>query len=441
MNRIIIAVFCFCSLVLATNVKASNVTIIHAGTLIAEPGKSALTKQTIIVRGDVIERIISGFKNAKELGLSDSSISVIDLSKDYVMPGFIDSHVHLGINQLPNLSNYMLTEMTSSRIDRAFSAVNNGKAMLSQGFTTVRDLGDTGGNLTFDVKKAINSGKVSGPRMLTAGSMIVPTGGQMDVWGLREELQKAFDDTIFGICDGADDCRQLIREIVKRGADVIKIKNSLGIDCDFPGGRDARFTDEELNVIVETAHDLGRKVASHAICLKGINAALKAGVDSIEHSSKMNDETIALFKKFDTYLVPTLIANVRFQEVMGAPDNNNVKTFPGHLNHLIKHFDDKLAKAIKAKVKIAFGSDAGWVEHKNAHREFTLLAKAGLTPVEVLKSTTVYSADLLGISDIAGSIAMGKSADIVATSQNPLKNASALTHVKFVMARGQVFKD
>ena len=233
----------------------------------------------------------------------------------------------------------------------------------------------------------------------------------------------------------------LVNLLLKRGADVIKIKNSLGIDCDFPGGRDARFTDEELNVIVETAHDLGRKVASHAICLKGINAALKAGVDSIEHSSKMNDETIALFKKFDTYLVPTLIANVRFQEVMGAPDNNNVKTFPGHLNHLIKHFDDKLAKAIKAKVKIAFGSDAGWVEHKNAHREFTLLAKAGLTPVEVLKSTTVYSADLLGISDIAGSIAMGKSADIVATSQNPLKNASALTHVKFVMARGQVFKD
>jgi imidazolonepropionase-like amidohydrolase len=403
-------------------------TIIHAGHLITVAGSPARENQSIVIRDGSIVEVADGFR--------PSDGAVIDLSDAWVMPGFIDAHAHLGGDgELGDPYRRLAEAVRQSRYERAFGAIANARTLLMKGITTVKDVGDFGDGFSFAVRDAIAAGQIVGPRVLAAGPMIGPTGTQIDVWGFREELQEGFDKHKFGVCDGADACMRLIRENVKRGADAIKIKNTGGINCQFQGAPDPRFTAEELAAIVGTAHQLGRKVTAHAICTEGINEALKAGVDSIEHGTMMTGDSIRLFQETGAYLVGTLLAPTASLEAYEGSDD--VRSI---LQDMVDNQMAMYGEAYRAGVNIAFGTDTGYTPHAMVSREFLLMAEAGMSPADVLKAATIGSATLLGLQSKTGTIESGKFADIVATASNPLKDARAFTDIGFVMKQGTVYK-
>lgn len=406
-----------------------NTLYVQAGAVFLGPGMELKSEQTIIVSGGEILEIVDGYIDGE---VGDETIG---LRNSFLMPGFIDTHVHV---TLDGSETPLIDFMTARKYRAAFNSIANVELLLMSGFTTVQDVGDFGDGLSFEIRDAIKSGKIMGPRLLAAGPMIGPTGTQMDFWGsFRDEFQETFDNTKYGICDGADDCRRLIRETVKRGADVIKIKNTGGVSCAFPNPADPGFTMDELTAIVSTAHQLNRKVMAHAICIDGINEALAAGVDSITHGTMMNQESIRLFQKHDTYLVPTLLGPKSVSEKYSGIDSPYDELFEEMNNTAMR----MLNTARKSGVKIAFGSDSGFVKHAEISREFLLMSDAGMPSVDILKSATIGAARMLGIEKVTGSIAIGKSADIVATSENPLLDIGAATNVGFVMKQGRVYKN
>jgi imidazolonepropionase-like amidohydrolase len=404
-------------------------TILYCGRLIDPQAGQVLTEMTIVVSGGTIESVRHGYVGA------GSGDKVIDLKNRTVMPGLIDSHVHL---EDEFSASSQLQRFTKSSADIAFQSTVYAKTTLMAGFTTVRDVGGTGVNIA--LRNAIRAGLVVGPRVYTAGKILSSTGGHADpTHGYRPGLyaEPAFTETV---CDGKDECIKAVRQMYKEGADLIKITASGGVLSLEKDGLGAQFSDEELQAIVKTAHDYGMAVAAHAHGAEAIKRAIRAGVTSIEHGTFMDDEAIALFKEHGTWYVPTIIAGKSVADSARKPGY-----FPpviaGKAMAVGPVIQGTFAKAYKAGVKIAFGTDAGVYAHGKNWMEFVYMTEAGMPALEAIKCATVNASALLGISDKAGTIEPGKWADIVAVEGDPVKDVHVMGQMRFVMKEGVVFKN
>ncbi|MFD2166459.1 amidohydrolase family protein [Thalassotalea euphylliae] len=403
--------------------------VIHAGELLAIPGESPLKKHSVIVENGKIIAVKKGFVNVEKYG---KEAKLVDLSSSFVMPGFMDMHVHLHGELGPN--NHKETVQMSDA-DVAMKSVLFAKRTLMSGITTVRDLGNQPEQM-FALRDGINKGWIDGPRII-AGTAVTITGGHMDVDGMSPDLLTM--KTPKTVCDGVDECRKATRYAIKYGADAIKIASTGGVLSDTTTGTGQQMTDDEMKEIVETAHGLGRKVASHAHAAEGINAALRAGVDSIEHGSYSNEESIKLFKETGAFLVPTLLAG---ETVVGMAKTSNFMSEPIK-EKAIRVGADMLAnfkRSYEAGVKIAFGTDSGVSKHGTNMKEAILMQQAGMTNADVLKAATLNAAELAGMSKTLGTLEVGKHADIIATDGSPLADIQELMDVDFVMKGGKVYK-
>ena len=415
-------------------VSAQNKTIIHAGKLLATPGEGVTTNQTLVVENGVITSIKPGFLTPDQLGISGDNVEVIDLREKFVMPGLIDMHVHITSERDPNRNPHEWTTLNDQ--DAAFAAIPYLEATLDAGFTTVRDLGSDQENINA-IKRAIQKKILEGPRIVAGGGVGV-TGGHGDFHGYRSEITEARGPNV-GICNGADDCARAVRARVKQDADLIKIAATGGVLSNTAAGVGQQISDDELASIVKTSRSLGRKVAAHAHAADGINAALKAGVNSIEHGSFLDDESVILFKKNNAYLVPTLLAGVHMSEEMEVNDQIP-PAIVAKIKQVVPAVEASFKRALKGNVNIAFGTDSGVSKHGTNAREFQLMVKYGMKPEEAIKAATVNAAQLLDMYDRIGSLKEGKLADIVAVDGDPLKDINSLMDVDFVMKNGTVYK-
>ncbi len=416
-------------------------TVIHAGTLLAVPGEEAKRRQSVIIAEGRIVEVRPGFVNSSTTG-GGVKTQLVDLSNSFVMPGLIDAHTH--ITHSPSRT-ARLEKVMENDADVALTASVHARVTLEAGFTTIRDVGASG-HAIFAVRDAIDRGGIAGPRILAAGETITATGGHGDMHGYRADVLKVLASG--GVCDGADDCRQAVREQIKRGADLIKVMATGGAASETATGVGVQMTEEELRVVVQTANALGRKVAAHAHAANGVKAALRAGVDSIEHGTwaDRDEEIFQLFKESGAYLVPTAY----LIEYVGDTKDKVRKGPWGYQppEVLEKVFEIVLPQqprvmtraAHAAGVKIALGTDAGLFAHGDNARELIEYVRIGMTEMEALQAGTVNGAELLGLSDEVGTIESGKAGDIIATAKSPLEDISEMTRVTFVMKGGQVFK-
>jgi imidazolonepropionase-like amidohydrolase len=353
-----------------------------------------------------------------------------------VLPGLIDAHVHLGSDRAGNEG--LLAGFTENRELSAFEALMNARKTVAAGFTTVRNLGDAGATLA--LREAIARGWVDGPRIVDAASSISATAGHMDErLGVRDEFAEHMPHG--NLCDGPDDCRRAVREQVGRGADVIKIATTGGVNSRIGAGLGAQLFDDEVKALIDTAHMYGKKVAVHAHGADGINLALRYGADSIEHGTMLDDQSIALFKKTGAYYIPTLSTVNGYIERLAANPNAYSPEVRAKIEWRIGVTGKALEKAVPAGVKIAFGTDAGVSKHGRNADEFELMVKHGMTPMTAIEAATVNAADLLGLAGEVGSLEPGKSADLIAVAGDPLTDVTALKQVGFVMRQGKVLKD
>jgi imidazolonepropionase-like amidohydrolase len=416
---------------LALASQAAEIQIIHAGQLLAIPGEKPLEQQSIIVRDGIITEVKAGF--VKEVAVTaDDTLAIIDLSQAFVMPGLMDMHVHLQGELGPKNDSQKLR---MSDADVAMHSAYFAKKTLLAGFTTVRDLGAKAEQI-YALRDGINKGWVDGPRIIASGGVSV-TGGHGDVDGMSPDLLDLYTEKT--ICDGPFDCRRATRRAIKFGADVIKITSTGGVLSDTNTGTGQQMEDDELKEVIDAAHALGRKVASHAHSAAGINAALRAGVDSIEHGSYADKDSIKLFKKSGAFLVPTLLAGDTVVQMAKSTDVFS----PAIKEKAIRvggDMMDNFKASYKAGVKIAYGTDSGVSHHGDNAKEAVLMHAAGMTNMDILKSATVNAAELIDMSAMLGTLEKGKFADIIATSQSPLDNIETLLNIPFVMKSGIVYK-
>lgn len=403
-------------------------TYIWCGSLITGVDDVPKKNMTIVIEKNKIISVESGFAKP---GTNDKAI---DLKTRTVTPGWIDMHVHLEHETNPN--RYLET-FTLNPADYAFQSVKYSEITLMSGFTTVRDLGGSGVNIS--LRNAINKGYVKGPRVYTAGKAIATTGGHADPTnGYRKDLM-GDPGPKDGVANGPDECRQAVRQRYKDGSDLIKITATGGVLSVAKSSSNPQFTEEEIKAIVETAKDYGFRVAVHAHGAEGMKRAIRAGVNSIEHGTYMDDEAIELFKKYGTWYVPTLTAGSAVADSAKKPGYYPELVTPKALEVGPK-IKGTFAKAYKAGVKIAFGTDAGVFQHGRNWLEFVYMIDAGMTSMDAIKSATINAADLLGEKDKLGSIEAGKLADIIAVDGDPLKDPQVFGKVVFVMKDGVVYK-
>lgn len=409
-------------------------TIIHAGTLLDVPGREPRREQSIVIRDGRIVQIRAGYVSSVD---GDTAAPrIIDLSRRFVLPGLIEGHDHITI--MSN-RNRRVWDTTVDDASQALWGAYHAKLTLNAGFTTVRDVGSFG-NSAVALRNAIDQGLVPGPRLVVAGHFLTTPGGHGDIsTGYIPLVQAALLHD--GICSGADDCQRAVRQQVKNGSDFIKVMATGGVTSDVNSGTGEAFTPEELKAIVTTAHSLGRKVAAHAHSAEGINAALRAGVDSIEHGTFLDDESIRLLKQNGAYLVATISVGDVLLHKVNDPTSPYPAVVRAKAREVVPHLSSSTAKAFRAGVKIVFGTDASEPEHGRNADEFLSLVKAGLPPMEAIKAATVNAAALLGLSTQIGSIEAGKAADIIATDRSPLADISELQRVRFVMHNGTVVRD
>lgn len=409
---------------------SDDVLVIHAGTLLAIPGQPAQTQQTIIVRGSIIDAVVEGYVDSSSVA---DDAQLLDLKNSFVLPGLIDLHVHITGELGPESRNAALYETTSME---ALRGAYYAGITLRAGFTTVRDLGGKP-EAIFALRDAINQGLVPGPTIFAAGSAIAATGGHGDVDGYRPELLKLW--TPETICDGPYDCRRAVREAIKFGADWIKITATGGVLSDTGTGLGQQLTDDELEEIMQTAHSLGVKVAAHAHGADGINAALRAGVDSIDHGTFLDDESIRLFLESGAYLVPTLLPGIKIPESMeGNPFfTDDIKAKATAAGEAAAR---NIGRAHAAGVNIAFGTDTSVTPHGLNAEEFRYMVQIGMTEMETIYAATLSAASLLSQTDVIGSIEVGKRADIIATNNSPLDDITELENVSTVVKNGMLIK-
>ena len=412
----------------------SSPSIIHAGQLLETPGKAPLKTATLVVVDGKVKDVRPGFVDAAALGLP-ADTKVIDLSRMFVMPGFIDLHVHL--------SGAGDKGLTLRKPDTYFALVGakNANTTLMAGFTTVRDLGSTGYTV-LGLRDAIKDGLVPGPKILASGDPISPTDGHADNHGYREEVMGAMLRR--GVCDGADGCRKAVREAVKRGADVIKVMASGGTLDESDAPTDKQFTDEELQAIAETAHSLGRKVTAHAHGKDAIDACVRANFDSIEHGMWADAETLKAMKAKGIWLIPTVWPIDYVGDTPEKVRNGPLRDLPpvslAKVMRLGKQPKILVHLAHQIGTKIALGTDAGVYPHgQNAHEFIEYVENGGMTPMESLISGTSDAALAGGIKGV-GTLEPGMDADVVAMPISPLDDIKAVLDVPFVMRDGFVFK-
>lgn len=405
-------------------------TYIHAGALLDRPGQAPRGPSTLIVRNGRIEAVESGFAAPPQ------GASLIDLKDQFVLPGLIDMHVHLFSDD--DKARARMEEVNRDVEDDLLLAVDNARRTLEAGFTTVRDLGSEPRSIT-SLRDAVAAGTVPGPTIVPAARMVSITGGHGDSTnGVNRDMAAAAAARGANLCDGPDDCRRAVRAQIGAGAEVIKFAATGGVLSNVSGGLGQHMSDDEMAAIVETAHQLGRKVAVHAHGKAGIDAALRAGVDSVEHGTYVDAGSIALFRKSGAYLVPTMLApraalaqarsGVLPPAILPKAEEAAAAAFANH------------KAAIASGVKIAFGTDTGVSSHGDNAQEFALMVEAGMSPAEAIKAATVNAADLLGRADRLGSLEPGKDADIVATAKSPLADVTELERPTFVMKRGVPIK-
>lgn len=409
---------------------ATNETIaIRCGRLLAEPGQQPLSNAVVIVRNGTIEAVGDSATQIPQ------NAQIVDLSDQFVLPGLIDCHVHLSMEFTPDIRMRMLQE---SDADRAIRALENAHKTLLAGFTTVRDVGSTG-DAVFAVRDAIEAGRVHGPRILSSGEAITPTGGHGDdTNGFRDDLLP-IPTPATGVADGSDACRRAVRQQVKRGADCIKLTATGGVLSNIGAGTEQQLFEDELRAIVDTAHLLGKRVASHAHGTRGIKAAVRAGVDSIEHGTFLDDEAIGLMKERGTFLVATIIAGKTVEENAEVPGY-----YPAAVAAKARTvgpvIQEAFGRAQAGGVKIAFGTDAGVCAHGINAREFVYMTEAGMSASDAIVSATLNAAELCDLAGKVGAIRPGMAADMIATGASPLEDVTALQNVRFVMRGGVISK-
>tara|TARA_B100001741_G_scaffold72106_1_gene58067 strand:- start:1755 stop:3029 length:1275 start_codon:yes stop_codon:yes gene_type:complete len=403
---------------------------LHAGKLFNSKEGKMLDNMTIIVSGNKITDIKKGF----EIPKNDNSV-IIDLKESTVMPGFIDLHVHIESEYNPEK---YLNEFTAEESEIAFSSLKFAKRTLMAGFTTVRDLGGSGVNIS--LRNAINKGEVIGPRIFTAGKAIGTTGGHADPTNGWKKSIAGDPGPQDGVINGVDDARKAVRERYKNGADVIKITATGGVMSIAKNGQNPQFTVEEIKAICETANDYDMIVAAHAHGDEGIQRAVIGGVHTIEHGTLLSEESMKLMKQYGTYYVPTITAG---KEVAA-----NAK-IPGYYDELVvpkalaigPKIQSTTERAYKAGVNIAFGSDAGVFPHGKNAKEFKYMNEAGIPVIECLQAATIVNAKILSMENEIGQIEKDFIADIVATKSNPEDDISSLENVTFVMKKGVIYKN
>lgn len=414
-------------LMLSLSVYAQK-TFIHAGRLIDVKAKKILKEQTIVIDGDKILSVSSGYQNG---GVDDTTI---DLKAATVMPGLMDMHVHIESQTSPTR---YVDGFRDNEADIAYKALPYARITLMSGFTTVRDLGGSGVNIA--LRNAINAGLVIGPRIYTAGKSIAPTGGHADPTnGVKRDLMRdpGPDE---GVINGDDDARKAVRQAVKYGSDVIKVTATGGVLSVARDGSAPQFQQDELDAVVRTAKDFGITVAAHAHGDEGMKRAVKAGIHSIEHGTMMSDETMEMMIKAGTWYVPTVTAG------MSAAEYAKI---PGYYPPVVRdkamqigpQIQETFGKAYRKGVKIAFGTDAGVFPHGENYREFIYMTEAGMPNLEAIQAATLNTAQLLGVEDKLGTIEAGKIADIIAVAGNPEEDIKVMKDVTFVMKEGKVYK-
>ena len=417
------------TLVASAQQPASQDTIIHAGRVLAEPASGqVLTQQTILVRNGRIVSISNGYSR------TPSGAKFVDLKNSFVLPGLIDSHVHITSEQGPSAR---LDEFIKTSADQAIDGAGYAMKTLEAGFTTVADLG-ADANAILALRNGIAKGVIGGPRIITSAGAISVHGGHGDANGMPRDMALMLRSP--GVCSGADDCARAVRERVRDGADIIKITATGGVLSNTAAGLGQQFTDAELAAIVQAAHAMGRKVTAHAHGVDGINSFLKAGGDSIEHGTYANAESAELYKKNGAYLVPTLLAGDFVAREAKRPNTFLQPAQAAKALEAGPKMQDMLRRMHAAGVKIAFGTDTGVSAHGDNGQEFALMVGAGMTPLQTIQAATVNAADHFSLSAEIGSITAGKSADIIAVNGDPLTNVRELESVDFVMAKGKVYK-
>ena len=404
-------------------------TYIHAGKLIDTKNSKVLEERTIIVEANKISSVEKGFKKP-----SNDSIQVIDLKNKTVLPGLTDMHVHMEGESSPG---EYLESFTNNPADNAFNSVGFAEKTLMAGFTTVRDLGGYGINIS--LRNAINKGKIAGPRIFTAGKSLATTGGHADPTnGVNAELM-GNPGPKDGVVNSLEDARKAVRQRYKNGADLIKITATGGVLSVAKSSSNPQFFTEEIEEIVKTAKDYGFHVAAHAHGDEGMQRAVRAGVKTIEHGTLMSEETMDLMKQMNAYLVPTITAGKEVTE------NAQIEGYYPELvvpkaQEIGPKIQNTFAKAYKRGVPILFGTDAGVFKHGENAREFEYMTEAGMPVMDAIISATISPAKVLNMETESGQIAPGFYADIIAVNEDPTQNVSTLKEVVFVMKEGKVYK-
>jgi imidazolonepropionase-like amidohydrolase len=405
-------------------------TYLHCGKLIDTKSGTILTAQTIVVSGNKIVSINNGYTNSKT-----SEDTVVDLKSKTVMPGLIDMHVHIEGETNPNS---YLEDYTLNDADVAFNSVKYANVTLMSGFTTVRDLGGSGVNVS--LRNAINAGKIDGPRIFTAEKALATTGGHADPTNGAKKSIMGNPGPKEGVVNGVVDAKKAVRQRYKNGADLIKITATGGVLSVAKNGQNPQFTVEEIKAICETAKDYGFHVAAHAHGDEGMQRAILGGVKTIEHGTLMSAETMELMKQHDVYLVPTISAGKFVSEKAKIPGYYPEIIVPKALD-IGPKIQDMFGRAYKAGVGIAFGTDAAVFYHGDNGKEFVFMVEAGMPAIETIQSATITNAMLLKMENEIGQIKPGFIADIIAVNEDPTKHISTMEKVSFVMKNGVIYKN
>ena len=413
--------------------QAGPVTLVQAGRLLDRPGQAPRGPSTVVVRDGRIVEIRDGFVDAAAF----PGATVIDQRERFVMPGLIDSHVHL-VSDLGGQAGF-LSGVTENLPAHAFRAAENAEKTLMAGFTTVRNLGDEGG-VTLALADETAAHRLPGPRIIDSGNSISTTSGHMDGrLGFNDDFRETIPHD--NVCNGVESCREAVRLQVGRGVRVIKIATTGGVNSRIGAGLGAQMFEDEARALIETAHLYGLKVAVHAHGADGVNMALRLGADSIEHGTIFDDETLRLFRQSGAYYVPTLSTVNGYLERLAADPNAYPPEVMPKIQWRISITGQSLRRAVPAGVRIAFGTDAGVSKHGRNADEFALMVANGMTPMTAIEAATVNAADLLGLSAEIGTLEPGKRADIIAVDGDPLTDVSVLTSMDFVMRDGRVYRD
>jgi imidazolonepropionase-like amidohydrolase len=420
-SLIFIAALTCCAVVQAAE---PAVSVIRAGRLVDVTNGRVVADQVILVRGDRIEAV--GSADAVSI---PAGAKVIDLSSYTVLPGLIDVHTHItGDPTLPPFFGY---GMSAPRV--ALKGATYAQRTLLAGITTIRDVGAVSFT-DVALRDAINDGELPGPRILASGPAIGITGGHCDDNMLAPEFQHSAE----GVADGVAGVRHAVRRNVKYGADVIKFCGTGGVFSkgDTPGAQ--QYTFQEMQALIDEAHMAGRKVAVHAHGAGGIKTAIRAGVDTVEHASLIDDEGLQLAKKAGVYLTMD-IYNTVYTQAEG-PKRGELEEFLRKDREIAQTQWDNFSKAVKLGVKLTFGTDSGVYPHGDNAKQLAYMVKFGMTPMQAIQTATLNSADALGLKDKTGMIAAGLAADIIAVKRDPLEDIRALEQVDFVMKGGEVYK-